>query len=291
MIKKMRNKILNLLVVMLLAVFSAGCEEEPLIFDAENGQTLAQFSDSEVTIITPVEGAEATVDVLVSTQSSEPRTIEVQVNEELSTASADQYEISDLVIPANSFVGTITISSNYDALPEEGSTSLVLDLVGIEGEPEAVVENGTFEVELIRKCEFELTGDFLDTSGWFEEQFQVEVLAGAEPGQYVIPDLFAEGTDITFTVNEDYSITIPKQNAWVHPTYGQASVEGAGGSFVDLCEEVFTLNLKHTVAAGSFGTYAEVFTPYVPEPTEGEGDGTDGEGTDGEGTDGDGSGA
>ena len=53
------------------------------------------------------------------------------------------------------------------------------------------------------------------------------------------------------TFNDDGTATVPKQDAWVSGTYGQASVEG-GGPVYD-CADLIILDLEHTVAAGSFG--------------------------------------
>lgn len=225
------------------------------------------------------------VTIFTANETSSDRTFTINVDES-STINADSYSIPETVtVPGGTNEATFTVEISDTSISNDGET-LVLSL----GDEEGLYTGDPLEIEIARICEFVMTGDFLDTSEWFEAEFPVEIVAGAEPGQYVIQDLFSEGSDITFTVNEDYSITVPKQKAWVHPDYGQASVQGVAGSKVEPCNREFTLMLRHTVAAGSFGTYAEVFTPYVEEPTEGEGDGTDGEGTDGDGTDGDGSG-
>ncbi|MGI0105330.1 hypothetical protein [Salinimicrobium sp. WS361] len=127
------------------------CEEDLLVYDVDNGQTLAEFSTDGASLATAEEGASTTVEVAVSTRSSKDRSIEVVIDEEETTATPDQYEISDLYIPANSFVGTITITSNFEALPESGSTVLSLNLVGIEGS-DASITHDTYEVELFRWC-------------------------------------------------------------------------------------------------------------------------------------------
>lgn len=136
-----------------------GCESDPTIYDVENGQTLAQFGSSSLSIGTPEEGASATAEVLVSTVASTDREIEVEVVDSLSTATAAQFSVSNLMIPAGSYSGEITITSNYDALPEQGSANLVLNLVDIAGSG-AVVEKGTLKVELFRECAIVLS-DFV----------------------------------------------------------------------------------------------------------------------------------
>ncbi|UZH54266.1 hypothetical protein JRG66_09680 [Salinimicrobium tongyeongense] len=174
----MKNKIFKLSTLVLLAVAFVGCEEDPLIYDVNNGQTLAEFSSSSGSIPVAEEGGSTTVEVAVSTRSSSDRSIEVEIDEENTTATPDQYEISNLVIPANSFVGTITITADFDAIPETGSSVLALDLVGIEGS-DASITLGEYEVEMFRWCTTtldEYVGTWSGPGSWSEHYgYQTEV--------------------------------------------------------------------------------------------------------------------
>lgn len=156
----MKNSIFKLLFLVSLPLTFISCEEELEVYDVENGQTLAQFSQASASLPTPEAGASTTLDVLVTTVSSADRAIEVSVDES-STATTDQYVLSDLVIPANSYVGTITITGNFDAIPETGSSNLVLNLESIAN-GETLVEKGTYTLELFRKCGIVLS-DFVGT--------------------------------------------------------------------------------------------------------------------------------
>jgi len=162
----MKN-ILKLLFVFVLMLTFSSCEHDPEIFDAVNGQTMAQFSSSSATLPTPEAGASTSVDVLVTTVSTVSRSISLTVNS-ASTASSDMYSLSSLEIPANSHVGTITITSNFNALPQTGSVMLVLDLIAV-GSSGSVVENNTFSVEMFRKCPIvlsELVGTWSGVGSW-----------------------------------------------------------------------------------------------------------------------------
>jgi len=79
----------------------------------------------------------------------------------------------------------------------------------------------------------------------------LEVIAGPDANQITLVNLFADGFNVVVTFNDDGTATVPKQDAWVSGTYGQASVEG-GGPVYD-CADLIILDLEHTVAAGSFG--------------------------------------
>lgn len=154
---------------LLIALTGAiSCEENeiPQINDV-NGITLAQFARTSAVLPTPEEGASTQVDVILTTISDTARNIEVSVDPE-STAGEDQYEISNLVVPANSYRGTIRISSSYDALPETGSSKLILNLTGIENS-ETLIENGQLNVEMFRTCPIvpeEFVGSWTGTTAW-----------------------------------------------------------------------------------------------------------------------------
>jgi hypothetical protein len=155
-------KLLSLLVTVLLVTSSCDKKDELIIFDNINGQTMIQFSKTSATLPTPSEGASFEVSVLVTTVSDVDREIDIEIvpqtDPDKTSASPDQYTISNLVIPAGSYSGTITISSNFDAIPEEGSTFLTLKLTGLAG-ASTTIYNGILEVELFRKCPI-VAGDY-----------------------------------------------------------------------------------------------------------------------------------
>jgi hypothetical protein len=80
------------------------------------------------------------------------------------------------------------------------------------------------------------------------------VVAGPEENQFTIKDLFEEGYDIVVDVDpETNELTVSKQEAATDWSgYGLGSVEGSGTIFQ--CAGFISLNLEHTVSAGSFGT-------------------------------------
>lgn len=141
----------KIILIFVAMAFFTSCEEETVVYDPENGQTLARFSVGTLLVPTPTEGASATIEVFVSTSSDSERTISVEVDPS-STATADQYSISGLTIPAGAFASTLTITSNFDALPEEGRANLVLNLVDVSASNDIVLKNSPLQVEFFREC-------------------------------------------------------------------------------------------------------------------------------------------
>lgn len=136
----------------IVALVISSCEEERIVYDPVSGQTLASFNTSSINLGVPVEGASVEVVVTASTESDVERTISVEVDP-ASTATPDQYTISNSGIPAGEFAGVITVQGNFDALPEEGTTQLILNLADVTNSNDLTFGNETITVTLFRQCD------------------------------------------------------------------------------------------------------------------------------------------
>lgn len=99
-----------------------------------------------------------------------------------------------------------------------------------------------------------------DDAEVFYEAYDPVVVEGPGPNQVTFKNLFAhpQGYDIIVDVNPVTDVaTVKKQVAWDSDNFGfglgEASVEGTGLYFS--CTGFVTLDLDHSVAAGSFGIY------------------------------------
>ena len=174
-----------------------------------------------------------------------------------STLNAEAYSVpATVTIPGNSNEGTFTVDLEDNNLSNSGG-KLILSL-GTTDDTKLVGSPLTLNVSKL--CPFDVAGSYTNASEFFETEVPAEVVAGATANQYIAKNLFEDGTDVTFTVNADNTITVPTQNGWVSGTYGQATVTSAAGSKLEPCLGKITLALTHRVAAGSFGVITEVFT-------------------------------
>lgn len=248
--------------------FFVGCDSD----DEITPPNYVTFGTNSVDLVVN-ENSSASFDVTVYTanETGSDRTFTINVDESSTLNSEALNMPSTVTIPANSNEATFTVDVTDTNLDNAGET-LILTIQGEQG----VYTGDPLEVNIARFCEFEPVGTFLNNSGWFEAEFPVVVEAGSAAGQYVVIDMFEEGTDITFTVNEDLTVTVPTQDAWFHAAqYGQASVTGQEGSGVEPCNGIVTLVLQHTVEAGSFGTASEVLTVQADGGDGGDTDGAD----------------
>ena len=139
----------------------ASCEEDLVVYDTDNGQAVATFGGpSSATLPVPPEGAVYELPVNVTTVSNVDRSISISVDAS-STADASEYTIDSgsLVIPAGEFVGNVRIVPNFDAIPDLTTTTIVLNLEGVEG---GVIDNlrTSFALNIFKKCESDLAGTY-----------------------------------------------------------------------------------------------------------------------------------
>lgn len=148
---KNRVKKFGVLFIGLALVFSS-CEDEQIVYDPASGQTLASFSASSINLGVPTEGTSVEVNVTASTKFDGERTISLEVDP-ASTATPDQYTISNSGIPAGEFAGVVTIEGNFDALPEEGTTQLILKLTDVSNSNDLTFGTETLTISLFRECD------------------------------------------------------------------------------------------------------------------------------------------
>lgn len=101
------------------------------------------------------------------------------------------------------------------------------------------------------------------TSSMFGDSWAVIMDYSPSLAAYRLNDLIENGYDLLFSVNEDGGLvqipTDPVKSGYDHSTYGMISMQIQAGSAFDATSDTYTLMLKYTVAAGSFGTKEEVY--------------------------------
>lgn len=89
--------------------------------------------------------------------------------------------------------------------------------------------------------------------------WEVEIQKADQITWYKAMDLYEEGYNIVFKVNDANEVTVESQPAWKHASYGEIYVSGKG----TLENGIITVKLAHDVPdVGSFGEYKEIL--YLP---------------------------
>ena len=108
----------------MICVLFASCEREKIILDET--QTFIGFEKSQVDLPIIIDGTGSVeVTVTVSNLSESERVFEVDIVEEQTTARADSYTLGSIVVPANSYTGTITIEGVDNNVTTEPETLVV----------------------------------------------------------------------------------------------------------------------------------------------------------------------
>ena len=276
----MKNLIYKLSLFILAMGLVTSCEDNDFpTIDVNDSRPIAGFNgiENQNIIFNPAEDTKNVLKVGVATLSDEDRNVVIRVDTVASTLDPEYYTISTLtpVIPAGEFTADFTVTTNAAAGVPDASDILVLELVSVDGA--VILESSTQELDLgltIKCPEVDLSvipGTYTIVDDGFgttigDDEF--EIIAGTGENEFVLVDPFdhpnpaAGGApyNVTFTVNPDTGdVTVARQGAWHYsnfaasPAYGEGRVQGTGQALT--CIELINFSLRHTVDAGSFGTY------------------------------------
>lgn len=155
---------------------------------------------------------------------------------------------------ANEKTKTIKVTSNLDSGSEETVNISVAEGEGYSYGANTVTIYVTTPKKYVGTFNSTVMGD-----AWEQVVYEMG------NGKYMLPDLYAQGGNITFVIDwKTNKITVSPQAAWVHSSYGTVAVQGSGT--YDPVEKVAKMTLTHYVSAGSFGAFEEDF--YFPEDFE-----------------------
>lgn len=254
-----------------------GCQDDPIVYDVENGESFASFQGPANSLIfNPVAETENRYTVGVSTRSSMDREVTVTVDPS-STMDPSFYNIETLnpVIPAGELSTDIIISTPASTTFPAAGSNLVLNLESVEGAEIKSFNLDTQNIDFTVECPnvdlASIPGTYSITADGFgfvlHDEF--EIVAGPGDNEFTMQNLSghpnpeAEGAqnyDVVFSVNPNTgNVTVDRQAAWHYdnfggdPDYGVGSVAGSG--LVLTCINQINFLLTHTVSAGSFGEY------------------------------------
>lgn len=227
--RTMKKYILGTLAALGLLMGSCG-DEEVVIFDVDNGQTLGAVTNgAEQTLPVPDTGDTAIIRVGVTTVSNTDRAVSISVNQELTTAAPAEYTIdpASLVIPAGEYEAEIRIDANFDAIPETGVTSLVVNIDDIQG---ADILEGqlTHQVNFFRFCPFQ-------NGATFTGDYQLEMLATG---------IFDSETLANGVVSVSQGATVADRSFSVVPYPGLGTFDPFTFSFSLICGEVVVVPVE-----------------------------------------------
>ncbi|WP_339848220.1 DUF1735 domain-containing protein [uncultured Dokdonia sp.] len=250
--------------------------------DTENGRAIAGFngavSNPKITF-NPTEDVVNTITVGVSTVSSVDRAVVLNLNEDDTTLPSSYYEISTLnpVIPAGSFTTDITITA-ISSLDLPSTTDIIaLDLVSVQDSEILSESEDRLNISFNIQCSTVETENIPGTYRIIEDGFDTsvgddtfEIIAGPGANQYTMVNPFdhpnpadggAQSYDVIIDIDATTGVSrIERQDAWYSDNfpfpvnYGDGRIDGSGLTLTCINQIQF-LALRHTVDAGSFGSY------------------------------------
>jgi len=251
------KKIAYLLLPVLMLVFTSCEDQGPEVYD---GDSLSYFSETSGTF-TIQAGSVYDVEVLVTSATAYDRTFSVEVDAALTDAPASSYTMgTSLVIPANSYAGTVEIAGNV--LDVVSGTKLVLNLTSVEDSNVATFDN-THTITMEQYCPF-VRDNFLgtmnavETGDGYSAEYDVTVSAGTAPNELIINNFWEAGpaaTTTVFLVEEGYIVEYPAYAdnfLYVNPTYNSPCYIDADGyeNTWSSCETKMDLNFQVLINIG-----------------------------------------
>ena len=214
----------------------------------EEGKTIVYLPNiSETSAVTPVN-----VTVNFGAGVEELFTIENLLN-----GTIDGEDVSYLSFTSVDNLGRAVIEITYDV--EDLSYNRPYTIVfSIPEQPDYPIANSlitTLSVSIVRPLDFNNLGNGTFISVAFDEEWEQPVLLGVQAVVYRLPNLYSNGRAIDIVDNEDGTVTIASQPAWLSLDYGVVYVRGTG----EKEGNTITMDIEHYVPGlGTFGSFDEV---------------------------------
>lgn len=176
----------KLIYICLVAIIATSCDPDDVIFDAQNGQTLITFDVPQVDLQVVLDGTgSVTVPLNSTTISSTERSFNVSIVESQTTADVSSLTVGPAIIPANSHIGSITITGVDSDLIDIEAETLTLS-VAEEG---GVVTDASLQVNVFQICPVPET--------FFVGTYLIEQLSGEAPFASIQPAFGTQTVMIT----------------------------------------------------------------------------------------------
>jgi len=264
----------------LFAALVSSCGDESKdILDVDSNKALVSFVNVESNLPAFEEaGLEYTleVEVGVTNRVNYDRVVTLAINEELTTATPDQYTIdqSSLVIPAGQFVSKIKIKAFYDQIAPLTNETLVFDIVSVQDMTNINPLASRTTINLFQACPI-IRDEFIGTYDALQEgdTYTVNVTAGVAANELTLSNIenISPSSRTTIFLNDDVAnpqVTYPTPSYPDGTTnylvadisgYGPAYVVGSSGSF-NSCAKTIEINYSIAVSAGTFAATKVVLT-------------------------------
>lgn len=258
---KLGKYILGLAIVAAsLSLTSCDQDNEGAIFE---GPALANVSFTQKAINTETEESTMTIPVVVTRNySTEPYTATITMTD----ASGNNFKLQNNQVTFAAGEQKAQTAVVITDIQEGNLYTCKLQLSDADVQTANQFENQihSMTIEVLRRAWISLGMAHYNSPEWWEEEFDVEVKQAEGTNLYKLIGLFQAGYDISFTI-EDNKVYVPKQVSWVHSGYGPVSLCGYAGDNnyagpYDPETKTATLDLVHTVSAGSFGDYVDYLT-------------------------------
>lgn len=278
-----RSRILSLISLpVLLVIFIIACKKNTVIITNPPLQSSFAGNAGGAYYIKNDPNSTFKVPIGLTTISDKDTKITVAVNSPTGATAGTQYTLpsTTVTIPKGKVEDSITVKGLFAGYPGSRRDTLNFTISG--GDIPATGYNNTYTLIMQKYCDVLLTafnGSYSQCNDIYQGTafgpYAANIVSATSTGptsaKLVIKNFGAAGfgpfgaTDSSFTrgitVNIDWSnpakftTTIPSQQLYKDPTYGDATIKAVGTGSFSSCDNTFTFNYTVTVALGSFGNF------------------------------------
>jgi hypothetical protein len=196
----MKNYFLKITALVLFTGAMVSCDEDKIVYNVDNGQSLVGFVESDAEIpAMPADETEFVYEIEVGTTNrvNYDRTVTLSINEEATTALPSDYTIdapATWVIPAGQFTSKIKVKTNYDAIGTNEKL-LVFDLVSVQDQNNVDPFKTRIALTLYRWCPKEIAAAYVGsviTSGLEGDSYDVVPAATGNLNEYIVKNMWGD---------------------------------------------------------------------------------------------------
>lgn len=222
-----------------------------------DSQAYVAFSEPVYNVRVPLDSSiSLEAEIVASNKVDYDRTYQLTLLESETDANPATYVIpSTVTIPANSYVGVVTITGTDNGLVDSNVKKLTLTIGGYAENESTDLDKVVFNIfEFCPVVVDEFVGDFLSVTWWNDGESVQVISEGSAPNTLVIEGFYSEDFVITYDPLNNNNVTFDEMYTGVTIAQGEIwATLGDAESYIDACTGNITLSINYYIKGTTLG--------------------------------------
>jgi hypothetical protein len=248
------KKILYFTSILCVLLFATSCEQERVLYSGEGGAEVSFPSNLLRVAMVAADNNQFEIELWRgNTKGAVSVPVTISGATTIFTPQKNQFDFAD-------GESTAYLKFSYADLNNFGGETYSIKVEISDDSQLSPSGRGVLNISAQRKLTFQSVGTGTFYSEFFEDEWAQPLLKAAEAEYYRMPNLYFDGYNLEFTV-ENGVIGIAKQPmGYNHSSYGMVSWDPRYPSECLVTGKVYNFTVAFTVSAGSFGKFYETLT-------------------------------